>query len=70
MDNTSTYYKCKCYIHNEKYVLCDICSTLMDYVDDVFETHKIEEFEPIVHAKRWKNKKKQQQKINNLTSDK
>ena len=56
--DTHTYYYCKCYIHNEKYVLCDMCSSWMDYVDNVFETHKVDDFKPVVRCKRWVNKKK------------
>ena len=51
--DTNRYYYCKCYIHNDMYVLCPECKSWNDYVDGVIDTHKIDKIKPIVYAKRW-----------------
>ena len=57
--DTNIYYHCRCYIHNDVYVICQECKTWMDYVDGVIDLHKADKIKPIVHSKRWKNKHKQ-----------
>ena len=56
MDN-STYYYCKCYSFNDELILCKDCSKWVDSVGTTIEKH-LNEFEPVVHAKRWKNNEK------------
>jgi len=56
MDN-NTYYDCTCYYFNDDLMLCKDCSKRVDDVEPTVQTH-LNEFKPVVHAKTWKNNKK------------
>ena len=44
-------------------ILCKECNEWVDDVETTIEKH-LNEFEPVVHAKRWKNKKKNKDQKN------
>ena len=47
----------------DEMLLCEECSKWVDDVETTIEKH-LNEFKPVVHAKRWKNNKKN--KIKNI----
>ena len=61
------YYHCRCFYLNDEFILCKECSELVDNVETTIEKHfkYVSEFKSVVHAKRWKNNKKNQKPKNN-----
>jgi len=53
------YYCCKCYYFSDELILCEECCEWVDDVETTIEKH-LNEFKPVVHAKRWKNNKNNQ----------
>ena len=52
------YNCCTCYSFNDEYILCNECSKWVDNVEATIEKKHLNEFKRVVHAKRWKNNKK------------
>ena len=46
---------------NDGLILCEECNNRVDDVETTIEKH-LNEFKPVVHAKRWKNNKKNRNK--------
>ena len=55
------YFCCKCYYFNDEFIVCKECSTWIDNVETTIAKH-LNEFKPVVHCRRWKNKKKSETK--------
>ena len=60
--DTSIYYCCKCSF-NDALILCKECNKWVDDVETTIEKH-LNEFKPVVNAKRWKNNKKNKNQTN------
>ena len=60
-NNNNTYYCCKCVFFQDELILCDECNKWVNDVELTIEKH-LNEFKPVFHAKRLKNKKNKNQK--------